>query len=559
MRRGGGDDEIVDDKPPKNAGNFVVNTRSNRRAVTLLLHEAINDALDGKYFDVRKLFLCPVCDNVLDSPVSARCGHTFCMTCLQNKGELCTICDSSDVDDVENIAPQRAVKKCAVNVLVKDIVDKWKLFCSSYNYDDISKIKLSNFLGLETRYVLRRRNSGYRKVHNNSIKFENQFVTNIFKKLASPRQHTELRHRRKRSISQYMDLNFERKRIFKYIHAFQNNICRYFYRQIISLTDFDCSLCSRILFEPVTTLCGHTFCRECISRVADHRLACPLCVHPLPKCWEQILSTTHLINEALRYIYPAEYRNRKLLAQREEGFEKRNIHVPVFVCTNAYPTVACPLYVYEPRYKLLARRCLRSKCRRFAMTSRVDNSFSTYGTILEVCDAIKLPDGSSILTTVGIRRFKVIERGETDGYDTARIQYIEDNMVKEENLENLHILHQKVRLKAMKWVKTLSPKLLAEVVNCIGEMPEVERNWYELPDGPSWVWWLMPILPLSSKLQIGFLYTRDLEKRLRAIDKLLDHMKIKMERIDNPLKCPDGGSVDGESASSDTCQLGWII
>uniref|UniRef100_A0A3B4BCA1 RING-type domain-containing protein n=1 Tax=Periophthalmus magnuspinnatus TaxID=409849 RepID=A0A3B4BCA1_9GOBI len=32
---------------------------------------------------------------------------------------------------------------------------------------------------------------------------------------------------------------------------------------------------------PVTTPCGHTFCKNCMERSLDHNLRCPLCKQPL--------------------------------------------------------------------------------------------------------------------------------------------------------------------------------------------------------------------------------------------------------------------------------------
>lgn len=40
------------------------------------------------------------------------------------------------------------------------------------------------------------------------------------------------------------------------------------------------TLC-RMFFEPVTTPCGHTFCKECLERCLDHRPNCPLCKQSL--------------------------------------------------------------------------------------------------------------------------------------------------------------------------------------------------------------------------------------------------------------------------------------
>lgn len=37
----------------------------------------------------------------------------------------------------------------------------------------------------------------------------------------------------------------------------------------------------RLFFEPVTTPCGHTFCKNCMERSLDHNLRCPLCKQPL--------------------------------------------------------------------------------------------------------------------------------------------------------------------------------------------------------------------------------------------------------------------------------------
>lgn len=198
------------------------------------------------------------------------------------------------------------------------------------------------------------------------------------------------------------------------------------------------------------------------------------------------------------------------------------LQIPVFICTNAFPGVACPLYVYEPRYRLLVRRCLLSPTRRFAMAAKESTSekFVSYGTVLEVKDAVSLEDGSFILTTVGVRRFKVLTKGEQvrhyltpsvlifkvrflqDGYDTAKIQVIKDIVVSSDKVPELLNLHQKVYNKACKWIMSLTPKVLAEVERLIGQMPNVEKNWLTLPDGPSWTWWLMPILPLSSQLQV---------------------------------------------------------
>ena len=48
------------------------------------------------------------------------------------------------------------------------------------------------------------------------------------------------------------------------------------------------------------------------------------------------------------------------------GADQTNI-IPVFVCTLAFPSVPCPLPVFEPRYRLMIRRVMESGARQFGM------------------------------------------------------------------------------------------------------------------------------------------------------------------------------------------------
>lgn len=67
-------------------------------------------------------------------------------------------------------------------------------------------------------------------------------------------------------------------------------------------------------------------------------------------------------------------------------------------------------------------------------------SYAEFGTILEIKDWVLLGDGCSILSTVGIRRFQVISRGERDGYDTAQVQFLKDTPIPSDNLQGIIII-----------------------------------------------------------------------------------------------------------------------
>lgn len=58
-------------------------------------------------------------------------------------------------------------------------------------------------------------------------------------------------------------------------------------------------------------------------------------------------------------------------------------------------------------------------------------------------------------------------------------------------------------LKAKKWVESLSQLVLSEVERSIGKIPSIEKNWLILTDGPTWIWWLMVVLPVTSRLRVS--------------------------------------------------------
>lgn len=57
------------------------------------------------------------------------------------------------------------------------------------------------------------------------------------------------------------------------------------------------------------------------------------------------------------------------------------------------------------------------------------NRFADYGCILEIRNVEFFADGRSVVDSIGKRRFKVIQHSQRDGYNTADIEYIEDQKV----------------------------------------------------------------------------------------------------------------------------------
>lgn len=80
--------------------------------------------------------------------------------------------------------------------------------------------------------------------------------------------------------------------------------------------DLECILCSRCLLDPVTTSCGHTFCRECLTRVLDYGSSCPLCVTHL-RYSEHSRGVTYALEDAIRVLIPSVFDERIVVHFRE--------------------------------------------------------------------------------------------------------------------------------------------------------------------------------------------------------------------------------------------------
>ncbi|XP_062940441.1 LON peptidase N-terminal domain and RING finger protein 3 isoform X2 [Cynocephalus volans] len=289
-------------------------------------------------------------------------------------------------------------------------------------------------------------------------------------------------------------------------------------------SDLECSLCMRLFYEPVTTPCGHTFCLKCLERCLDHNAKCPLCKDGLSQCLaSRKYSKNVIMEELIAKFLPEEFKERRRLYEEEmEELSNLNKNVPIFVCTLAYPTVPCPLHIFEPCYRLMIRRCIETGTRQFGMClGDPVRGFAEYGCILEIRNVQFFADGRSVVDSIGKRRFKVLHQGQRDGYNTADIEYIEDQKVQGEDCAELMGLHNCVYEQASSWFHSLKASLKNRILSHFGPMPEKEADPQVNPNGPAWCWWILAVLPLESRAQLPFLAMSSLKDRLNGIRRVL--------------------------------------
>ncbi|KAG8451872.1 hypothetical protein GDO86_003899 [Hymenochirus boettgeri] len=293
---------------------------------------------------------------------------------------------------------------------------------------------------------------------------------------------------------------------------------------LVDACDFECSLCMRLFYEPVTTQCGHTFCLKCLERCLDHNAHCPLCKENLSQYLAyRAYKKTFLTEELIIKYLPEELVERKKLHDEEiKELSNLNKDVPIFVCTMAFPTIPCPLHVFEPRYRLMIRRSMEIGTKQFGMCIADDlKGFADYGCMLQVRDVKFFPDGRSVVDTVGLRRFRVLSHGQRDGYNTANIEYLEDQKVEGQGHEELRLLHDAVYDQALTWFNSLKDNMKAQILSHFGSMPSKESELQNNTNGPAWCWWMLAVLPLENKAQLTILAMTSLKDRLLALKRIL--------------------------------------
>lgn len=221
--------------------------------------------------------------------------------------------------------------------------------------------------------------------------------------------------------------------------------------------ELDCDICYLLLHDPLTTPCGHTFCRQCLLRSSDHATnpTCPTCRSPVLLPTSQNTPTNILIESLIRTLFPSSAAERAACEGSERHDSCSGIDTPIFICTLALPSVTCFLHIFEPRYRLMLRRCMAGD-RKFGMvlprpcvatryieetqqmqyiTPQEDHgelptgsrtTFMRYGTMLEIRAIEMLPDGRSLVETIGRERFSIHEWSVRDGYIVARTTPLPD-------------------------------------------------------------------------------------------------------------------------------------
>ncbi|KAK8257951.1 ATP-dependent protease-like protein [Phyllosticta capitalensis] len=316
--------------------------------------------------------------------------------------------------------------------------------------------------------------------------------------------------------------------------------------------EVDCHVCYNLLLDPVTTSCGHTFCRKCLVRVLDHANHCPICRRALnvPPSLGNQPSNACLVALLENLCPQIVHARAEAVAQEERGIAE--LDVPLFVCTLGFPAMPTFLHIFEPRYRLMIRRALESNGHfGMLMYNRSGSNqgnlgpthFKEFGTMLQIVNVQMLPDGRSLIETRGSTRFRVRAHAQHDGYTVGNVERVEDvGLAEEERLEAEDIRQALAERQAQvaagqtpqTWtsseaaISSLSTReMLLIGVNFIEKMRANSAPWLHQrildayggpPDDPAlFPYWFASILPIAEEEKYLLLPTTSVRQRLKIV------------------------------------------
>jgi Lon protease-like protein len=326
-------------------------------------------------------------------------------------------------------------------------------------------------------------------------------------------------------------------------------------------SELDCQVCYALFLDPLTTTCGHTFCRKCLHRVLDHSNLCPVCRRAMaivPGGSAKQVPSNILLTKLLNGLCPEALAARVEAASLEDTNGLGELNTPLFVCTLSFPHTPTFLHIFEPRYRLMIRRAIESGDRKFGMMlhnpSREPQgdlgavNFYQYGTMLHIVNLHLMPDGRSLIETIGVSRFRVLRHGTLDGYTVGKVERVDDiSIAEEEALEASetsnsspsrqvsaeehfgapphHVTNSNEPRPTLNF-DTMSTQGLVRIGSSfVKKMREQSAPWLhrrvfhaygEPPDDPAlFPWWFVSVLPIADAEKYKLLATSSVRDRLK--------------------------------------------
>lgn len=384
--------------------------------------------------EIVRLFQCSLCALPLRSPVALPCGETLCKTCQpETRSREGVTFPGTPERRLGFKCPfvacgvEHALADCATDVVLENVLDRGReeldqLTVEGGSADEDGDRRLGPFgEAVLSNYILAK--TGSLKYDDAGIKIALEDLEPIVDYEESVLVATPASSGRSASDSSIDD---KPRTLLADITAAMR-------------PEMDCNVCYAIFHDPVTTSCGHSYCRSCIHRSLDIHPSCPICRRTLSAHTYHRRSSSPSnarLAHILESFWPEQVRAR-IDAAAEPPDPATQCDTPIFVCTVSLPTMPTVLHVFETRYRLMIQRALQSD-RTFGMVlplhrkARDGMPFTEVGTMLRIKNLRMFPDGRSLLEAVGVSRFRIVRYSLLDDYVVAKVERYDDVSIAEE-------------------------------------------------------------------------------------------------------------------------------
>ncbi|KAL2815337.1 hypothetical protein BJX63DRAFT_420420 [Aspergillus granulosus] len=307
--------------------------------------------------------------------------------------------------------------------------------------------------------------------------------------------------------------------------------------------ELDCQMCYSLILDPLTTPCGHTFCRGCVAMALSHSNLCPICRQKLNMTTSvQSEQTNKRLSDLIQLFDPETVASRRadLGSDIAAGTEGK---IPLFVTSLSFPTMPMALHIFEPRYRLMIQRVMESRSRKFGMVmpnrrGRLQQGlgrapFLRYGTVLVVDRYELLPDGRSLVIATGMSRFRVVSWELVDGYHVGKIQRVDDVSISEEEAQESREVSAALDTSSLMTnsaessLDTMSTQQLFQFAldfvlkerrqGAPWLHPRVLLAYGALPTDPAlFPWWLATVIPIWDEEKYALLSSTTVRQRLKV-------------------------------------------
>lgn len=206
-------------------------------------------------------------------------------------------------------------------------------------------------------------------------------------------------------------------------------------------SEFSCGVCLRLLFEPVSISCGHTFCRGCLTGALNYLSKCPTCEAPFVGGQ----SVNVVVQSLIAQQCPKGLAKRKaVVGDAVEG--RRSVAcagevVPLLRVKDVFipfPHASAKLDLDSREAEAAVEHAIRGARRILVLGFSNSKDFASFGCCAEIqaVDRAELGSASSVRIQ-GKCRCRLAEETKTHvegAFEFVRIEYVNDDALPQEEL-----------------------------------------------------------------------------------------------------------------------------